>query len=50
MAVDSAGRGDLIGRHSDIPTLPQLKADREGALFGPGLILFREDLYILGGN
>lgn len=36
--------------HSDSPTLAQLQANREGTLFGPGLILFREDLYILSGN
>ena len=50
MAVDSVGRGDLIACHSDIPTLAQFQANREGTLFGPGLILFREDLHILSGN
>ena len=40
----------LIPRHSDSPTFAQFQANREGALFGPGLILFREDLYILSGN
>jgi hypothetical protein len=40
----------LIARHSDIPALAQLQTNREGALFGPGLILFCEDLYIVSGN
>ena len=39
----------LIARH-DIPALAQLQANREGTLFGPGLVLFREDLYIVSGN
>ena len=40
----------LIPRHSDSPTFAQFQANREGALFGPGLILFCEDLYIVSGN
>ena len=34
--------GALIARHSDIPSLAQLQANREGTLFGPGLIILCE--------
>jgi hypothetical protein len=40
----------LVARHSDIPSLAQLQANREGTLFGPCLILFREGLRIGRGN
>ena len=40
----------LIPRHADTPALAQLQANREGALFGPGLIIFREGLRISSGS
>ena len=40
----------LVACHSDIPSLAQFQANREGTLFGPGLIIFREGLCIASGN
>lgn len=42
--------GALVTCHPDIPSLAQLQANREGALFSPRLILFREGLSIVSGN
>jgi hypothetical protein len=50
MAADSAGPGDLVACYLGIPAFAQLEANREGTLFGPGPILFRENLHILRGN
>ena len=42
--------GALVACHPDLPSLAQLQANREGTLFGPRLIIFREGLRIVSGN